>query len=360
MRAAFLTGIGRIEIRPTPDPHLTRAGDVLLEVAAVGVCGSDAHYFRVGGIGSQVVSFPWVVGHECAGKVVEVGADVKHLKPGQRVAVDPLISCGQCDQCRAGREHTCRNQKFLGYPGQSPGALSEYLVMPAKCCYALPDSMSVAEAVMVEPFAIGLYAQRMARAHPGAKIAILGSGPIGLCVLLALRAAGEYTIYATDLVDERLEVARRCGADWVGNPRREDIVATLSRLEPLGMGFVFECAGQQETLDQGVELLKPGGTLLIVGIPELERVSFSISQLRRKELRLENVRRQNQCTAPAIELVARGTVNVEQLVTHHFPLAETQKAFELAAGYREGVVKALIHLPLASQRGSVPDGTRGD
>ena len=360
MQAAFLTGIGRIEIRQAPEPRLTRPGDVLLEVAAVGICGSDAHYFRVGGIGSQVVSFPWVVGHECAGKVVEAGADVKYLKPGQRVAVDPLITCGQCDQCRAGREHTCRNQKFLGYPGQSPGALSEYLVMPAQCCYALPDSMSLAEAVMVEPFAIGLYSQRMARAHPEAKIAIFGSGPIGLCVLLALRAAGEYTIYATDLVDERLEVARRCGADWVGNPRREDIVATLSRLEPLGMDFVFECAGQQETLDQGVELLKPGGTLLIVGIPELERVSFSISQLRRKELRLENVRRQNQCTAPAIELVARGTVNVEQLVTHHFPLAETQKAFELAAGYREGVVKALIHLPLASQRGSVPDGARGD
>jgi L-iditol 2-dehydrogenase len=344
MRAAFLTGIGRIEIRQTPEPPLTRAGDVRLEVVAVGICGSDAHYFRVGGIGSQVVSFPWVVGHECAGKVVEVGAGVQHLKVGQRVAVDPLISCGQCDQCRADREHTCRNQNFLGYPGQAPGALSDYLVMPAKCCYALPDSLSWAEAVMVEPFAIALYAQRMGQARPGAKIAILGSGPIGLCVLLALRAAGEHTIYATDLVEERLGVARRCGADWVGNPRRENVVATLNRLEPLGMDVVFECAGQQETLDQGVELLKPGGALLIVGIPELERVSFDIGQLRRKELRLENVRRQNQCTAPALDLVARGTVNVGQLVTHHFPLAETQKAFELAAGYHDGVVKALIHL----------------
>jgi L-iditol 2-dehydrogenase len=344
MQAAFLTGIGRIEMRQAPEPRLTRPGDVRLAVAAVGICGSDTHYYRVGGIGAQAVRFPWIVGHECAGRVVEVGAEVKHLKVGQRVAVDPLISCGQCDQCRAGREHTCRNQNFLGSPGQAPGALSEYLVMPAKCCYALPDSMSVAEAVMVEPFAIALYAQRMARAHPGAKIAILGSGPIGLCVLLALRAAGKYTIYATDLVAERLEVARRCGADWVGNPRREDIVATLSRLEPLGMDFVFECAGQQETLDQAAELLKPGGTLLIVGIPEQERVSFSISLLRRKELRLENVRRQNQCTAPAIELVARGAVNVEPLVTHHFPLAETPAAFDLVAGYRDGVVKALIHL----------------
>lgn len=344
MRAAFLTGIGRIEIRQAPEPQLTRPDDVLLAVAAVGICGSDTHYYRVGGIGPQVVRFPWVVGHECAGRVAEVGAEVKHLKVGQMVAVDPLVPCGQCDQCRAGRKHTCRNQNFLGCPGQLPGALSEFLVMPAECCYALPDSMSLAQAVMVEPFSIGLYAQRMARAHPGAKIAILGSGPIGLCVLLALRAAGKYTIYATDLINERLEVARRCGADGVRNPRQEDIVATLGQLEPLGMDFVFECAGQQETLDQGVGLLKPGGTLLIAGIPEQDRVSFSISLLRRKELRLENVRRQNQCMAPAIELTARGAVKVEQLVTHHFPLAEAQKAFELAAGYRDGVVKALIHL----------------
>jgi L-iditol 2-dehydrogenase len=344
MRAAFLTAIGRFEIRQTPEPHLTRPGDVMLKIEAVGICGSDMHYYRVGGLGTQVIQFPWIIGHECAGRVLEAGAEVKRLKVGQLVAVDPLIACGQCDQCRAGREHTCRNQKFLGSPGQAPGALCEFLVMPAECCFALPDSASVALAVMIEPFSVGLYAQRMAKAQPGAKIAILGSGPIGLCVLLALRAAGQYTIYATDLVTERSEVARRCGADWVGNPTREDIVATLQRLEPLGLDFVFECAGQQETLDQGVELLKPGGTLLIAGIPEQDRVSFDINLLRRKELRVENVRRQNRCMAPAVDLAVRGVVNLDQFVTHHFPLAETPAAFDLVANYRDGVVKALIHL----------------
>jgi L-iditol 2-dehydrogenase len=354
MQAAFLTGIRKIELGELPEPKLANPRDVLLDVAAVGICGSDLHYYRVGGIGAQVVRFPWVVGHECVARVLEVGAEVKHLKVGQLVAVDPLVPCGQCDQCRTGREHTCRNQNFLGCPGQLPGALSEYLVMPAPSCYALPDSLNLAQAVMVEPFSIGLYAQRMARTQPGAKIAILGSGPIGLCVLLALRAEGECTVYATDLIQERLEVARRCGVNWAGNPRQEDIVASLGQLEPLGMDLVFECAGQQETLDQGVELLKPGGTLLIVGIPEGSRISFNMDLLRRKELRVENVRRQNRCMAPAIELIAGRAVNVEPLVTHHFALAETQKAFELAAGYRDGVIKAVIHLLPRSCRRSEP------
>jgi L-iditol 2-dehydrogenase len=344
MKAAFLTGIRKVEVRETPEPGLAHPRGVLVRVEAVGVCGSDVHYFTGGRIGSQAVQFPWIVGHECAGTVVEVGAGVTNLAPGQRVAIDPLAPCGSCDQCRAGRANTCRNQKFLGFPGQLPGALREYLVMPSESCFPVPDSMTSAQAAVVEPFSIGLYARRLSRAQPGAKIAILGTGPIGLCVLLACGAAGECTIYATDLVDERLEVARRCGADWVGNPGHQDVVAEISRLEPLGLDFVFECAGQQETLDQGIELLKPGGTLLIVGIPERHRVSFSIDHLRRKELRIENVRRQNECMAPAIELAARGTVCLGHLITHHFSLEESQAAFDLVAGYRDGVVKAIIHV----------------
>lgn len=343
MRAAFLTGIKEIAIREASQPKLLTPRDVLLRIEAVGVCGSDVHYYRCGGIGAQAVEYPWPVGHECAGRVVETGVGI-HMKPGQRVAVDPLVACGQCDQCRAGRPHTCRRQAFLGCPGQLPGALAEYLVMPAECCYPVPDSMTAAQAVMVEPFSIALHAQRMARTHPGAKIAVLGSGPIGLCVLLALRAAGDCTIYATDLVPDRQEVARRCGADWVGNPRTSNIVAAIEKLEPHGLDFVFECAGEQETLDQGIELLKPAGTLLIVGIPEVERVGFDIHTLRRKEVWIANVRRQNQCVAQAIELIAAGAVNVDALVTHHFPLADTAAAFELVAGYREGVVKAIIHV----------------
>jgi L-iditol 2-dehydrogenase len=344
MKAAFLTGIRQLEVRETPDPVLTHPRDVLVRVETVGVCGSDVHYYTGGRIGSQAVQYPWIVGHECAGTVVAVGAGITSLMSGQRVAIDPLASCGSCDQCRADRANTCRKQKFLGFPGQLPGALREFLVMPVESCFPVPDSMTPAQATIVEPFSIGLHARRMSPAQPGAKIAILGTGPIGLCVLLACRAAGECTIYATDLVDERLEVARQCGAEWVENPRRRDIVAAISELDPLGLDFVYECAGQQETLDQAIELLKPGGTLLTVGIPESPRVSFSIDLLRRKELRIENVRRQNECMPLAIELAARGTVCLDPLITHHFSLEESQAAFDLAAGYGDGVVKAIIHV----------------
>jgi L-iditol 2-dehydrogenase len=276
--------------------------------------------------------------------VEAVGDQVKKLTVGQRVAVDPLIPCGHCDQCLSGREHTCRNQNFLACPGQGPGALAEYLVMPERSCYAIPDAVTLVQAATIEPLSIGIYAQRLARMQPRAKIAVLGSGPIGLCVLLASRAACDCTVYATDLLDERLEMARRCGAAWTGNPKQIDVVRAIRKLEPQGVDFVFECAGQQETLDQAIELLKPGGSVLMIGIPEVDRVSFSIHTMRRKEIQLQNVRRQNQCMAPAIEMVSKGAINLDQIVTHHFSFAETKQAFDLVADYRGGVVKAIVHV----------------
>src|SRR6266542_2083250 len=150
MKAAFLTGIRGLEILDAPEPELTSPLEVLLRIEAVGVCGSDVHYYTTGRIGSQAVKYPERVGHECAGTVVAVGDSVTSVKAGQRVSIDPLISCGHCDQCRARRPHTCRSQSFLGCPGQAPGALAEYLVMPAQCCYPVPDSMTPAQAAMVE------------------------------------------------------------------------------------------------------------------------------------------------------------------------------------------------------------------
>jgi L-iditol 2-dehydrogenase len=353
MKAAFLTGVRSLEVRETPDPQLTDSHDVLVRVDTVGVCGSDVHYYLNGRIGSQAVGYPERVGHECAGTVVASGDSLAGLKVSQRVAIDPLIPCGRCDQCRIGRPHTCRKQGFLGCPGQAPGALAEYLVMPAQCCHPIPQSMSLVQAALVEPFSIGLYAQRVSGLEAGAKLAILGSGPIGACVLLACRAAGAGPIYATDLVDERLDLARRLGADWTGNPERMDITAILNELEPMGLDFVFECAGEQQTLNQAVDLLKPGGTLLIIGIPEADRVSFNVHELRRKEIRVYNIRRQNGCIAPAIHMMATRAVNADNLVTHHFPMADVKRAFDLVASRGDGVLKAIIDVSsqaLSAQR----------
>jgi L-iditol 2-dehydrogenase len=344
VKVAVFTGIRSLEIRPGEKPVLERPDDVILRVETLGVCGSDVHYYTEGKIGDQVVNYPATLGHECAGTVVEIGSGVTELQRGQRVGVDPATSCGRCDQCRQGRPHTCRKLLFLGGPGQAPGAAAEYIAIPAKSCHPIPDSMTMVQAALAEPLSIGIYAQRLAKMQAGGAVAILGSGPIGLSVLLAVRAVCPSRTYMTDLLDYRLEVATRCGADWTGVPTREDIVQSIIAEEPEGLDCVFECAGQQETLDQAIELLRPGGTLMMVGIQAADRVSFKLDTLRRKELRLQNVRRQNDCMAPAIELLSSGAVDVDPLATHHFRFDQTKAAFDLVADYADGVVKAVIHV----------------
>jgi len=331
-------------VREVPAPQLLNDTDVLLDVDVVGVCGSDLHYYRTGHIGDQVVRFPWRVGHEFAATVRQVGSAVQGLKQGDRVAVDPLIVCRRCDQCVAGRPHTCRNQAFMGVPGQLEGCLAEQVVMPAECCYPIPDQMTPQQAVLVEPLSICLHAQRLSQVRRDAKVAVLGAGPMGLGVLAAVRAAVRCKTYVTDLFDERLAAARALGADWTANVLTGQVAGEILAAEPLGMDVVFECAGQQETLDQACEILAPGGTLVIVGIPETHRVSFSVDAIRRKELRIQNVRRQNGRVQDAIDMLVGGEVDLDLLVTHVFPLDRVAEAFELVSEYRDGVIKAMINV----------------
>ncbi len=344
MKAALLTDIRTVEIRDIPTPQPPGPGEVLLDVLAVGVCGSDMHYYRTGRIGDQVVEFPYRVGHEFAGRVAVLGQDVNGLSEGDIVAVDPLMWCGRCDQCLAGREHTCRHQRFLGCPGQADGCLCEQIVMPAACCTAVPEGVSPEQAALVEPFSIGLYAQRMAGAVAGKTVAILGAGPIGLCTLAASLAAGASAIYMTDIRPNRVELARTMGATWAGNPQREDIVSTILAAEPDGVDCAIEAAGEQSTLDEAVALLRPGGTLAMVGIPELDRVSFPVATMRRHELTIQNIRRQNQCVGPAVEMLAAGQVDLAPMVTHRVGLQETSQIFDIVADYKDNAVKAMIEV----------------
>ena len=343
MKAMRLTGIRSMEMQTVPTPAVVRDSDVLIQMTRVGVCGSDVHYYTVGKIGSQVVEFPFTVGHEGAGIVKQVGAAVSRVKPGDHVAIEPAMPCFECDQCLAGRPHTCRKLRFLGCPQQAEGCLSEYLVMPETSCFVLPASVSDDEGALSEPLAIGVYAVKGSIPMRGATVGILGAGPIGLSVLFAARAQGAGRIYVTDKIEARLAMARKAGADWGGNPGTGDVVAAITREEPAQLDVVFECCGQQEALDQGIDLLKPGGKLMIVGIPPtLDRVSFKIDALRRKELCLQNVRRQNHCVQPALDMIARRDFDVNVMLTHRFPFSRTQAAFDLVAGYEQGVVKAMI------------------
>jgi L-iditol 2-dehydrogenase len=343
VKAVYLSAPGQFTTRDVPDPELSAPTDVRLSLQAVGVCGSDLHYYRTGRIGSQVLSSPWIMGHECTAVVESVGQDVSSLARGDRVAVDPLIACGSCDQCRGGRANTCRNQRFLGCPNQQHGCMCQLLVMPAACCFKVPEAMSVGAAVMVEPFAIALHAQRLFGDVQGKNIGVLGAGPIGLCVLAALRLAGARAVAVTDRLAYRLDLAAALGAASTHHTERSDAVREITAAHPLGVDAVFDCSGEQAALDQAVALLAPGGSLVLVGIPEADRVSFDINSMRRKELELLNVRRQNDCTQDAVDLLARKALDLDPVVTHHFGLSESQSAFDVVANYRDGIEKALIH-----------------
>lgn len=342
MKKMVLTGIRAMEMVEAPEPELSEPGDVLIRMGAVGVCGSDVHYYTTGRIGEQVVAYPYAVGHESAGTVVDTGTGVTRVKPGDRIAIEPAITCGTCDQCLAGRANTCRNNLFLGCPGQVEGCLSDYIVMPEACCFPIKDPTTFPQATISEPLAIGVYAVKRSIPMAGASIGILGMGPIGMTVMLPARVGGAERVFVTDKVPERLEMARAMGADYAGHPDREDVVAAVLEQAPLGLDVVFECCGQQDALDQAMDLLKPGGKLMLIGIPEVDRLSFVADKMRRKEICLQNVRRQEGCVQEALDLIEERRIEVDPLITHTFPFDRTKEAFDLVTDYRDGVMKAMI------------------
>jgi len=223
------------------------------------------------------------------------------------------------------------------------GCLQDYIVMPEVNCFLLPRSLNPVTAVLAEPLSIADYAVSLwDRSNAGLSAAVLGAGPIGLSAVVALIEAGIQKVYLTDKIDVRLNTGVKLGAVWTGNPMDSDVTAGISASEKEGLDAVFECCGEQDALDQAVLLLKPGGQLLIIGIPETGRTGFDPHLLRRKEIRIQNVRRQNKHIPLALEQISRSSFPADTLVTHTFAMEETEKAFDLVAGYDDGVVKAVI------------------
>ncbi len=321
----MLTGIRQMEMREIPEPALTGLKDVRIRMISMGVCGSDIHYYTRGRIGSQIVEYPFAVGHEGAGIVVETGTGVTRVKKGDKIAIDPAMPCWLCDQCLSGRHHTCRRLRFLGCPGQAEGCLTEYLVMPEESCFPLHENLSTDQGSISEPLSIGVYSVRKSVEIKYKTAAILGFGPIGMSVMLALKAGNPGSLYVTDKIEERLLIAENEGATLSLNPLRTDIVSDILGRDPLGLDIVFECCGQQEALDQAVKLLKPGGKLMVVGIPEFERWSLNVEKTRRKEISLQFVRRQVDCVQLSLDLMSTGKIRIENMITHRFPFFTCQR-----------------------------------
>ncbi|MFB0535502.1 MAG: zinc-binding dehydrogenase [Anaerolineae bacterium] len=335
MRVLRLHGAGDLRLHTEPDP-VPGPGEALLRVTAVGLCGSDLHWFVEAGIGDAQLARPLVLGHEFAG-VIEDGE-----RRGERVAVDPAIPCGACEFCLEGNPNLCAALRFAGYETED-GALREYVAWPTRCLYSLPDSLSDADGVMLEPLGVAIHAVDLGHLKTGMTVGVFGCGPIGLLVLQVARAAGATRLIATDKLPHRLEAARSFGATAVfqatdGQESAEVLAATNGR----GVDVSFEVAGENEAVETAIAAAKPGGRVILVGIPAEDRTAFTASLARRKGLTIKLSRRMKRVYPRAIRLVESGMVDVRSLVSHRFPLEEFDRAFSIA--HRREGFKVIIEL----------------
>lgn len=345
MKQVVLTGIRKMEIVEKPLPEIEHSNEVKIKLSSIGVCGSDIHYYSHGKIGTQVVQYPFPVGHECSGIIEETGKNVSNVKVGDLVVVDPAVHCGYCDQCLAGRPHTCRNNKFLGCPGQLDGCLAEYIVMPDFTCFPVTGKMNAAQAALIEPLSIGVYSVKQAQINTNAvSVGIFGAGPIGVSILFKLLADDIKKITVIEPLDYRLKKAGEIGAKFLINPENENVFERVQKEEELLLDVVFEASGEQNAVNNAIKILKPGGKLVLVGIPPEAKYTFDMDLMRRKELTVINVRRQNHCVEEAIDLVISGKIDVEKMVTHNFSLEQTPVAFDIVEGYKDGAIKAMVNL----------------
>ena len=341
MRAAFLHKIGDIRLEEVPAPALDGGDQVLVHVKAVGICGSDLHYYEKGRMGTAIVREPLILGHEAAGEVVEVGEQVTDLQPGDRVAIEPGRTCGRCEFCKSGRYNLCREVIFLGTPPVH-GAFCEYVAWPADFLFKLPDQMSCEEGAMMEPLAVGVHAARLSQIGLGDSVAVLGAGPIGLVSLQAAAAAGATMTIATDVIPYRLQMARQLGATHTLDANNDVVEAVMELTEGRGVDVVIDCVGLAKTVRQATRLARRGGHIQIVGMAADTADQFPLAEINNAELTLSGTFRYANCYPTAIAAAVAGRVDVKSLITHRFPLAEIPEAMAWVAENKEQVIKALI------------------
>ena len=315
------------EVQPVPAP-----GEVLIRVTAVGVCGSDLHWFDEAGIGDAQITRPLVLGHEFSG-VVESRSSPLYR---QRVAVDPAIPCQVCEYCLEGNPNLCANLRFAGH-GLTDGGLQNYLAWPERCLYQLPDSLSNTDGAILEPLGVALYAIDLAGLKPGMAVGVFGCGPIGLLILQLARLCGVTQIIATDRMSHRLAAAREFGATdvfLVDDAWNDERVWRASGER--GLAVAFEVAGENQAVESAIAAARPGGRVVLVGIPFPDVTTFTASTARRKGLTLQFCRRMKFTYPRAIQLVEQGLVDLRSLVTHRFPLSQAEQAFRTAQA-RDGL-----------------------
>ena len=336
----YMTELEKLEVGEAPMPKLG-PDDVMIKVQSVGVCGSDLHYYQKGSIGDFVVKYPFILGHEAAGVVSEVGGNVTTLKVGDRVCMEPGVPCMKCEECLTGHYNLCKHVRFWATPPYD-GVLSEYVSHPAAFTFKIPDNMSFTEGALVEPLAIGLHACNQGGVKLGHTVAIVGAGCIGLVTLLAAKAYGATRIIVGDVLDKRLAKARELGAITV-NTKEEDFAAKVMALtDGRGADVCIDCAGFSVTVDSCLSSARPAGTVIIVGLGQDRVDGFNTSIMSTKELTVKSIFRYRNLYPTAINAIADGRIDVEAIVSHRFRFDDTIDAFATCSRDIRNVVKGVI------------------
>nr|GMC94417.1 L-idonate 5-dehydrogenase [Ipomoea batatas] len=345
--AAWLVGVRTLQIQPYILPPLG-PHEVKVRIKALGICGSDVHHFKHMRCASFVVKKPMVIGHECAGIIEEVGSQVKSLAVGDRVALEPGISCGECHLCKQGRYNLCPKMKFFGSPPTN-GSLANQVVHPADLCYKLPDNVSLEEGAMCEPLSVGVHACRRAGIGPGTRILILGAGPIGLVTMLAARAFGAPTILIADVDDRRLSFAKSLGADQTIQVTTsiQDVEKEVEQIRQKSGGIVdvsFDCVGFNKTMATALQATSSGGKVCLIGLGQTE-MTVPITAASAREVDIVGIFRYRNTWPLCIEFLRSGKIDVKPLITHRFNFTqeELEQAFETSAG-GGNAIKVMFHL----------------
>jgi L-iditol 2-dehydrogenase len=338
-KAAVLNTLRQFEFEDRPLP---KAGpkNVVLRIHTVGICGSDVHYWAHGKCGPFEVNGPLILGHESSGIVESVGEGVRHLKPGDRVAIEPGVPCRYCKSCRIGQYNLCPDVQFLATPPYN-GSLTNFIEHPADFCYVMPDHMTFEEGALLEPLSVGVHACRRGEVRAGSHVLITGAGPIGLVLLLVARASGATKIIVTDMMEGRLEVAKKMGADAVFKADDPDVVNKIKAVTE-NITQSFECSGASSALVLAIRATSQGGKLMSIGRSAAPMQSIPLFEAADKEIDIIGSFRYSDTYPQALELVATGQINVKPLVTHRYSLLESQKAFEQAETGADGAIKIAI------------------
>ena len=340
-KVAVMQGIGKMELirRPIPVP---KEDEVLVKIEYVGVCGSDLHYYESGAIGDYVVKPPFVLGHECGGTVVEAGAKVTHLKPGDKVALEPGKTCGKCRFCREGKYNLCKDVIFFATPPVD-GVFQEYVAHEAGLCFKIPDTMDTMEAALIEPLAVGFHAAKQGEAHLGQTAVVFGAGCIGLVSMMACAAMGVSRVIVVDVMEKRLEKAKELGAFSVINASTCNAVEKIMELTGgEGADLAIETAGTQITANQAIHAVRKGSNIVLVGYGKTGKMDLEMSLALDKEVTFKTVFRYRHIYPMAIDAVAAGKVNLKGIVTNTFTLDDIQNAMDQSVNDKANIVKSVI------------------